>query len=107
IGEKRLRSFNDFVADARHGLADRENLSEVDGSGDEDEIAGSALNGFLELATLGIAVAHCRKEIREMRILGKSLKNGADGIGTGIDHFGSAESFSSYYARAIRHFTMR
>ena len=68
FGQAGLGEFFDFIGDAQIRLVDFDNPREVNGSRDQDQIAGSTVDGFFEFVSLDRAVAHRGQEICQVSI---------------------------------------
>ena len=58
FGQAGLGEFFDFIGHAQIGLIDFDHARQVNGSGDQDEIAWSTADGLLQFMPLDSAVAH-------------------------------------------------
>ena len=106
FGQAGLGEFFDFISHAQIRPIDFDHPREVNGSGDQHEIARSAADGFLQFVPLDSAVTHGGQKVRQVPITIVGAANGAHGIRPRIHQFCRPTLPRRDHARAIGHLSV-
>src|SRR4030095_12899070 len=106
LSDSGLSEFLDLVGDTDAGLAELQDASEVNGRGNQHQVARSSVDRLFQFMPLDRAVAHGGKQIVQMRETIVGSTDGTDCVDTRVNQFCCFTLTCGYHAGTVGHFSV-